>query len=235
MIGQEQMGHSNKRAPREESERTCVGHPEGGALPAAGLVRFVAIPAELGELALPASGKIGPGEFGVALDLGARAPGRGAWLCADPACVERAVKKGGFSRAFRATVRTPTAPVLMEAMVEALRRSIVQRLALARRAGALEIGAENVAAALKQGRGSLLILASDLSEGGRRKQEVNANRKELPVVGPVDGAALGGALGRDHAGVILVCAEPFAQDLYRLSLQVDTLSGYNTARPEPRG
>jgi ribosomal protein L7Ae-like RNA K-turn-binding protein len=149
--------------------------------------------------------------------------------------VERAVKKGGFSRAFRATVRTPTAPVLMEAMVEALRRSIVQRLALARRAGALEIGAENVAAALKQGRGSLLILASDLSEGGRRKQEVNANRKELPVVGPVDSAALGGALGRDHAGVILVCAEPFAQDLYRLSLQVDTLSGYNTARPEPRG
>ncbi|MCR5304006.1 MAG: YlxR family protein [Lachnospiraceae bacterium] len=37
----------------------------------------------------------------VVRDDGNIMPGRGAYVCNDPACLERAIKKGAFSRAFR--------------------------------------------------------------------------------------------------------------------------------------
>jgi predicted RNA-binding protein YlxR (DUF448 family) len=36
-----------------------------------------------------------------------RAPGRGAWLHADAECLELALQRGGFSRAFRKPVSVP--------------------------------------------------------------------------------------------------------------------------------
>lgn len=37
-------------------------------------------------------------------DPARRLPGRGAWLHADPECLAQAQRRGGFSRAFRASV-----------------------------------------------------------------------------------------------------------------------------------
>ena len=39
---------------------------------------------------------------GVVADPEARRPGRGAYLCPDPACTELAVRRNGLARAFRA-------------------------------------------------------------------------------------------------------------------------------------
>jgi predicted RNA-binding protein YlxR (DUF448 family) len=41
------------------------------------------------------------GDGTVQLDPKGTAPGRGAYLCADPSCVERAIKGARFSHAFR--------------------------------------------------------------------------------------------------------------------------------------
>ena len=41
----------------------------------------------------------------VAVDVAARLPGRGAYVCADAGCVERALKSGKLSHAFRAACR----------------------------------------------------------------------------------------------------------------------------------
>jgi predicted RNA-binding protein YlxR (DUF448 family) len=41
----------------------------------------------------------------VAVDAGARLPGRGAYVCPEAACVERALKSGKLSHAFRAACR----------------------------------------------------------------------------------------------------------------------------------
>jgi predicted RNA-binding protein YlxR (DUF448 family) len=40
-------------------------------------------------------------------DPGARLPGRGAYLCPDPACGERALRRGALQRAFRRAVTIP--------------------------------------------------------------------------------------------------------------------------------
>jgi predicted RNA-binding protein YlxR (DUF448 family) len=38
-----------------------------------------------------------------------RLPGRGAYVCAEPACIERATARRAFARAFRAPVQSVTA------------------------------------------------------------------------------------------------------------------------------
>lgn len=40
-------------------------------------------------------------------DPDGRAPGRGAWLHADAGCLELALRRGGFPRAFRKPVSVP--------------------------------------------------------------------------------------------------------------------------------
>jgi predicted RNA-binding protein YlxR (DUF448 family) len=41
----------------------------------------------------------------VAYDPGGKAPGRGAYVCRDPACVRVALRKGGLARALGSTLR----------------------------------------------------------------------------------------------------------------------------------
>lgn len=65
-----------------EPERTCVGCRR--VRPRAALVRLVR----------DAEGR-------VRVDAGGAAPGRGAWVCPDDGCVERAALRGRLSHAFR--------------------------------------------------------------------------------------------------------------------------------------
>lgn len=203
-------------------ERTCVGcrqarHPRE-------MVRFALTPPGMEELSLPLEGEVRPGEATLMMDLSGKAPGRGAWLSPDPDCIKRALEKGGFQRAMRGKLRLPSVQTLTQTMAEGLLAQLLRRISLARRAGAVVTGESLVANALKQSQGKVLLLAGDLSEGGRKKQEANAGRKQLPVVTlPLGGQRLGHCVGRDYAGIILICADPFAEDLQRLSLQVKAL------------
>jgi predicted RNA-binding protein YlxR (DUF448 family) len=43
----------------------------------------------------------------VVVDPAARLPGRGAYTCRQRTCLERAVQRGGFARAFRRAVTAP--------------------------------------------------------------------------------------------------------------------------------
>jgi predicted RNA-binding protein YlxR (DUF448 family) len=49
---------------------------------------------------------VADGERPVA-DPQARRPGRGAYTCHTPRCVEQAVRRGGFNRAFRRALTAP--------------------------------------------------------------------------------------------------------------------------------
>ncbi len=69
-------------ARRHVPERTCVGCR--GRAPKASLVRVVRWP----------DGRVGA-------DPGGKAPGRGAYVHADPACLGLALKRGAFARALR--------------------------------------------------------------------------------------------------------------------------------------
>ncbi len=52
----------------------------------------------------------------ISLDLRGRKPGRGAYLCPDPACLKRAVKSRALERALSAPIPPEVAEVLVQEM-----------------------------------------------------------------------------------------------------------------------
>ena len=69
---------------------------------------------------------------------GERLPGRGAWLCADPACAETAARRRSFGR----TLRVPGLAVSPEDARRLLRRAVEERVVQALRRVVRSLGAE---------------------------------------------------------------------------------------------
>jgi len=146
----------------------------------------------------------------VAADLGARLPGRGAWVTADRAAVVAALARGklrgALARAFKANdLNVPDD--LPEQIDVGLERRALDRLGLENRAGNLIWGHERIAEALRRGQLHLLIHAADARPDGMGKLEA-LRRGASPATGslvlPVGRAQLSLALGREnvvHAGI----------------------------------
>lgn len=143
---------------------------------------------------------IGP-DGAVVPDLEGRLPGRGMWLGADRALVERAVARKVFARAARRQVQVE--PGLADRLSGLLEKRCLNLIGLARRAGQVVSGFDSVQAALRTGRvgrsgvPGLLLAASDGAADGRNR--LRALARDLPLVEDFRAAALGAALGRDLA------------------------------------
>lgn len=81
--------------PKKIPMRTCIGC--GTSKPKKELVRIVL-----------------SGEGDILVDHTGRANGRGAYLCDDPACLQRAIKRKALNRAFRTQVPEEAAVQLAE-------------------------------------------------------------------------------------------------------------------------
>ncbi len=172
-------------AARRERERRCIVSHEN--LPEARLIRF----------ALAPGGVVTP-------DVAAKLPGRGAWVRADRQSIEQAAKKGAFSRAFKAEARADAG--LADQTETLLARRCLDFLGLARRAGAIAIGATQVEQAIRARSALMLIEASDGAAEGREKLmslHIGLWRRAPPTVGCFSAADLGVALGRER--VIHAC------------------------------
>jgi predicted RNA-binding protein YlxR (DUF448 family) len=136
------------KAERDGAERKCI--VTGQSAPKAGLVRFV----------------VGP-DGAIVPDLAEKLPGRGIWVTADRVAIDKAARKGLFSRAARARV---DAPDDLGAKVEAmLARRVTDLLSLARKSGAAVAGFEKVKDWLAKDEAEVLIQASDGSGRGKSK------------------------------------------------------------------
>ena len=80
--------------------------------PKAELLRFVRRTDPAGEAA-----------GGVVFDPGQRHPGRGGYCCPDPACLDRAVRRGGLGRTLRAVLSDAEGTGLVQEAVEYLRQA----------------------------------------------------------------------------------------------------------------
>ena len=127
-------------------------------------------------------------------DMASRLPGRGLWLTPSRDILERAIARRLFARSAHRVVITP---VGFADRVETL---LVQRCAdgigLGRRAGLAVAGFEKSCEAVRAGQASLLLLALDGAEGGRRKMRALA--RGLPVAIVMTSAEMGAIFGRDH-------------------------------------
>ena len=150
----------------------------GEVQPKAGLVRFV----------------VGPGDR-VVPDVAGKLPGRGIWVEARRASIDKAARKGLFSRsAKRAVTAEPELALRVEAL---LVDRLVGLLSLARKAGEAVTGFEKVKDWLEKGRAAVLIQAADGSERGKAK--LWPPEGEDTLISCLSAAELGLAFGREHA------------------------------------
>ncbi|NNG04848.1 MAG: RNA-binding protein [Inquilinus sp.] len=180
------------------AERRCLA--TGAVLPKSALIRFV----------------VGP-EAVLFVDIEGRLPGRGLWVAADRAALEKAVAKRLFGRSARQVLIVPgDLPAQVEARLE---QRCLDLLGLARRAGHAVAGFEKVRDWIRSGRAALLLEAADGAADGRAK--LRGLAPGLPMATAFDAARLGAVFGRDHAVHVALAAggptERLAAELARLA------------------
>jgi predicted RNA-binding protein YlxR (DUF448 family)/ribosomal protein L30E len=169
-------------------------------------------PGQLLRFVLDPEGRVQP-------DVDARLPGRGMWLSADRNVLNKAVAGNLFARAARAPARV--APDLVEQVESLLARRALATLGLARRAGQVALGFDQVRPWLRCGAAAVLVAARDGAADGRRKLRRLA--PELPLVVAFASAELGAALGRESVVHVAVAPGGLAQ---RLLQDVERLAGF---------
>jgi predicted RNA-binding protein YlxR (DUF448 family) len=188
-------------------DRRCI--VTGESLSDAALVRFV----------------VGP-DSAIVPDVEAKLPGRGIWVTAKREAVARAVEKNLFSRAAKApVVVSADLPDRVEVL---LVRRMLADLGLARRAGELVSGFDNVLRALEAPRPpALLLAASDAARDGRRKlgNAAHARGLEIPVLDVFSSEELSLALGR---GNVIHAALKSGRLQERLLIDAERLSGFRS-------
>lgn len=166
-------------------------------------------------------------------DIAARLPGRGAWITADRALVDKAVTKRLFNRAFEKPVEAPgDLADRFEALLEARALSL---LGLARRAGRLTMGYDAVKLALSKGEApAWRIEASDGAADGRGKLDrlSAAAWPRLTTVGCFSAEAIGQALGRTGVVHALLTEGPEADGFGAVT---GKLAGFRTLNPFDSG
>ena len=168
-----------------EPGRTCLGcrHQR----PRAELIRIVRSPD-------------GAGCF----DLEGRLPGRGAWVCPSPACLD-AIAPGALSHVLRAPVTLAAPAERRRELADGYGRRLVNLLTMARRMRGVKMGPTGVRAALAEGRARLVLIAGDASLDATASWTARA--EAVPVRSAPEAAALGALFGRGPVEVVAITAD----------------------------
>jgi uncharacterized protein len=188
----------------DEPERRCI--VTGEVQPKAGLIRFV----------------VGP-EGQVVPDVLGRLPGRGMYVEAVAASIDKAAKKNLFSRSAKQTVTVPDG---MSALIEVqLTRRVTDLLSMARKAGDAVTGYEKVKDMLAKGQAQVLIQASDGSERGKTK--LRPPEGNGGFIGCLTAGEMGLAFGRERAIHAALAAGGLTQRVVEEAARLAGLRGHN--------
>lgn len=156
----------------------------------------------------------------ICFDVGDKLSGRAAYVCANGECLQKAIFKKAFNRAFKNVCNVDFGP-MFSATKDVLLKRILENLGLSYRIGQCIAGRTLV---LKEGvtrRYSALILAEDLSAHTAKdwNSGVDSNgRTEVLLKGPSK-LLIGNALGRPETGVVALLkgriSERIINDLMR--------------------
>ncbi|HHN72732.1 MAG TPA: RNA-binding protein [Thermopetrobacter sp.] len=192
------MTRGGRDRRREDPERRCI--VTGEVHPRRGLIRFV----------------VGPDDT-IVPDVAGKLPGRGIWVSAERAALDRAVRAGLFPRAARARVTVP--PGLVGDVEAALLRRVTDRLAMARKAGQAVAGFEKVKDWLDKGQAAILVQAGDGSGRGKGKLRRPGGRGSYFDI--LTANEIGLSFGREHVIHAALAAgglaDAFRDDAVRLS------------------
>jgi len=176
------MNEPHLSAPSAGPMRTCIATGVEGAPET--MIRFVVGP----------DGEVVP-------DLARRLPGRGMWVRAERAALERAVEKKLFSRAARAPVKASAE--LVDRVERLLLERVLADLGRARRAGRAVAGFVKVEQMVGRHQAGLLVVAEDTDGDGLQKLRATG----LPLERLGDATALGGIFGREQAVYVAIARD----------------------------
>lgn len=182
--------------PKADPQRSCLGCRD--VRPKHELLRFVLDP---GLQPVP--------------DVAGKLPGRGAYTCYRKSCLETALSRKQFGRAFKTEVKPPAAAEMVAQIQSLLAGRIVSTLALANRAGNVVSGSEKVMESLRRGGTALLILATDISADSAAKFRSAAERSGAETFNFSHKDQLGAPLGKEIRTAVGVLAGAFADKLRR--------------------
>ena len=178
--------------------RTCIA--SGLRRPKAEMLRFVISP---DDSAIP--------------DLDGKLPGRGLWLSADRDTIHLACAQNLFARRLRRQVNVDED--LAQRVEVLLAKRCANLLQLARRAGVLTVGSDEVDSRLSRGAKGLLLVATDAAPKSRHRLSELAS--SLAVQDVLSADELGAIVGRERIVHALVSegglADLLARDLSRLA------------------
>jgi uncharacterized protein len=170
------MTRGGRDNAKDDPERRCI--VSGERQPQVGLVRFV----------------VGP-EGQVVPDVLNRLPGRGMYVEAVVASIDKAAKKGLFARAAKAPVNVPDG--LSDLVAAQVTRRVIDLLSMARKAGDAVTGYEKVKDWLMKDKAVVLMQASDGSERGKTKLRPPGDAASF--IGCLTAGEMGLAFGRERA------------------------------------
>jgi predicted RNA-binding protein YlxR (DUF448 family) len=182
--------------PKADPLRSCLGCRE--VKPKDALLRFVLDPE---RLPVP--------------DIAGKLPGRGAYTCCNRHCLENAVARRQFSRAFKGEAKMPVIAEMLTLIQRLLAERITATLALANKAGRVVSGSEKVMESLRRGDAALLILAADTSAESEAKFRAAAEKKGVEIFRFSLKDQLGSPLGKEIRTAVIVTPGAFADNLRR--------------------
>jgi predicted RNA-binding protein YlxR (DUF448 family) len=144
-------------------------------------------------------------------DVAGKLPGRGVWITANRATLDEAMKAGAFKRGLKTDVEVPgDLPEQVEAL---LFQRCLGLLGMAKKAGNIVLGYDQVRAALRKERPGWLLEASDGAQDGRGKVYFLAKAlyEDVNVAGALTSVELGMAFGRERVIHGLVRKVPIAK------------------------
>lgn len=149
-------------------------------------------------------------------DMRQKAPGRGAYL--HPKCLEQALKKQAFSRAFKQKVNIPQD--LRQQLIDGITRRLQESITTCVRAQAVSIGQSQTAEAMKANRVHAILLAHDAGSSTLEKYQTNADRKDIAVFTQYGAQEIGSLCGKTHVTLLglmhATLAQQIANDLENL-------------------
>lgn len=182
--------------PKTDPQRSCLG------------CRVIADKDSLLRFVLAPDNSVVP-------DVGAKLPGRGAYTCYNNSCLESAIKKRQFGRAFRQDVISPPVADMERVIVRLLESRILSYISLANKAGKVVSGSDKVMDTLRRRSAALLILATDISMDSKAKFAALATATDVKMVSFLTKEQLGAPLGKDIRSAVAILPCSFAETLGR--------------------
>jgi uncharacterized protein len=148
-------------------------------------------------------------------DIARKLPGRGAYTCFSRSCLNSAISKRQFSRAFKGEVTLLPADDLISMITRLQEERITSFISMANKAGKAVSGSDKVMDALRKGTVALLVLAGDISPDSRAKFTAIAGKTGVKVIDFSLKERLGATLGKELRTAVAVISLPFAEALDR--------------------